>query len=288
MGENRKIIVQFSNIKFKEKILYINLRGKNAITKPIKGTWDKQSSTLIFLIPHRTKFDFKYNEKKFELKELKTKKRYIFSKKKKSNFFFLTIMSLTLFGGLTIFSVNLFSFKNEKGSMVNIGNINSPVNNTNITNNRIIDETKNWVVSSLGNNQIEIGCLTCRQFGILGRRTYFLDLPRVVKVNLKNGAILSEINIYSFNQNRSTILDLNSGKTNELGYHGKGIIGEEGEKNPMLGFLSTKASSTYSTTENKVIKEDKFNVNNIGKKKEFYVGFLQTYSTALYEKNQIT
>ena len=168
----------------------------------------------------------------------------------------------------------------------NFANINSTINNTNITKYKTINETKKWIVSAIDNNQIEIGCLTCKKWRNTEGRTYFSDLPRVVKVNLKNGAILSEINIYSFNKSRSTILDMNTGKTNEIGYHKKGVIGEYDEINPMLGFLSTKANSTYENAENKDVKRDKFIVNDIGKKKEFYVGFLQTYSTDLYEKNQ--
>lgn len=67
-------------------------------------------------------------------------------------------MSLTIFGSLTIFSVNLFCFKNEKGSVVNIGNINSPVNNTNITNNKILDENESFQKVHF---QMEMHSLNC-------------------------------------------------------------------------------------------------------------------------------
>lgn len=287
MGECRKIIVEFDKTNYKKKVLYINLKEKNVITRTVQGDWDKETSILTFSIPRRTKFEIKYDKKKFNLEELKIKKKYKLSKIKKSINPFKKMLSLTIMGGFTLVSITFCSNKFENVQMVNnIGNINSPISNTNITEYKKIDETKKWIVSAINNNQIEIGCLTCRKWMTTDGQTYFSDLPRVVKVNLKNGAILSEINIYSFNKNGSTILDLNSGKTNELGYHEKGVIGEDDVSNPMLGFLSTKANSTYSSVEDKDVRKDKFIVNNIGKKKEFYIGFLQTYSTELYEKNQ--
>lgn len=290
MVENRKIIVKFDNIKFKKEILYIALKEKKVLTRNVNGTWDKNSSILTFSIPRKTKFDFKYDKLKYDLEQVETNKKYKLSKNKKKRSISSLLKKIVLATiGITIISISVTIIKAEfKDVQIvnNIGNINSSINNTNITEYKTIDETKKWKVSAIDNNQIEIGCLTCRKWRTLEGRTYFSDLPRVVKVNLKNGAILSEINIYSFNKNRSTILDMNSRKTNAIGYHRKGVIGEDGEKNPMLGFLSTKASSTYENVEDEDVKRDKFTVNDIGKKKEFYVGFLQTYSTELYEKNQ--
>lgn len=281
-----------------------------------KGVIDKEEHVMIYDVPSLSSYEAIYDKKKYKIKELEKSDHYELKRKKLSwkalSTFKKVITLIAISIPITIFAIthlHLFEsntvingenngVKNEVNNTVTSGEVNNTIingDNNNVTNNiehntNIIDETPNWRISAMVNDQLDTGCLTCRKLISIDGKIFDIDLPRIAEIYPDNNAIISEINLYAFLENESIVLDLDSADPDDSGRHTQQIVDNEQKSHVMVGFLSTKPDSTYSTDIAKQIessdkketseklKKDKLSIRQIKKNQPFYVGFLQYYS----------
>ncbi|WP_445449150.1 hypothetical protein [Enterococcus lactis] len=268
-------------------IPYNNVVGKR---EEIKGKLE--DNYLIFVVKKTIKVDkkdFAFNELVYSFEEIKKGEKYFFKKKSIRNIIIhylkkwkktsIIALSLTIGSfGITLVKNDISIFNHPKISMSVFGNAHIDENNYT----KIIDESSRWKVTAKKNSSIEIGCLTCR--GLMSKDgVVYFSLPKVLKVELKNGVVIKEVNLYSFTKNESVILDLDSDIKNVNGDRKKSFLDETNSKVEILASLTKSPKSTFYSK--KEYLDDKISIDNI-ENNTFYVSYQQEYSNTLFDKNK--